>query len=56
MNLDEALAVWLYMQHQYKPSEEAKRKADLAWKVICSHANEAIHREPVSNGDRDERG
>ena len=43
MNLDEALAVWAYMQHQYKPTAEARAKADEAWRVICREANKVIY-------------
>lgn len=54
MNLDEALAVWAYMQHQYKPTAEAKRKADEAWQVICREANKVIYpAETLSNGERE---
>lgn len=49
MNLDEALAVWAYMKLQYKPTAEAKRAADEAWRVICQEANKVIYR-PVPNG------
>lgn len=45
MNLDEALAVWAYMQHQYKPTAEAKEKADEAWGVICREACKVIYQD-----------
>lgn len=44
MKLDEALAVWAYMQHQYKPSASAKLASDEAWRVICEEANKVIAR------------
>jgi hypothetical protein len=54
MNLDEALAVWAYMQHQYKPSAEAKRASDEAWRVICREACKVIYPDSTlspSNGE-----
>lgn len=51
MNLDEALAVWAYMKNQYKPSAEALRAADEAWRVICEEANKVITRtSPTLSG------
>lgn len=44
MNLDEALAVWAYTKHQYKPSMEVRLAADEAWRVICEEANKVIAR------------
>jgi hypothetical protein len=43
MEINEALAVWAYMQSQYKPNAEAKRAADEAWKIICREANRVIY-------------
>lgn len=58
MKLDEALAVWAYMQHQYQPSTEARRAADDAWQVICQEANRIIYQDPTAQTqheiDRDE--
>ena len=51
MYLDEALAVWVYVQHQLNPSEEAKRVADEAWKVICREANATIYKGKQHESD-----
>ena len=38
MNLDEALAVYLYLKDQYMPSMEKRLLREEAWLVICEHA------------------
>lgn len=42
MNLDEALAVYLYLKNQYQPTADERDQRHAAWEVICSSAKQCI--------------
>jgi hypothetical protein len=44
MNLDEALAVYLYLKNNTCLTRN-RDKFDEAWSVICKHANRELRRE-----------
>lgn len=42
MNLDEALAVYLYLKDGYNPTMDERLQREAAWKMICESAKQTI--------------
>lgn len=49
-NLTEAIAVYLYLQHQNRNSRE-ERAFSAAWGAICQEAEKIASRTPPKHGD-----